>query len=281
MLRVVSITGKAIWYIESHLSDGLSLESVAAAAGVSPFHLSRVFPLTTRHSPAAYIRARRLTEAAKRLAGGAPDILTVALEAGYGSHEAFTRAFRQHFGITPEQLRAQAEVSNLPLQEPLPMNPTTAAAFQSPRLVSGPEMLIFGLSERYACQTNAGIPAQWSRFVPHIGAIPNQAGQIVYGVCSNADEAGSYDYICGVEVSEVPAYPAEFTAIRLHARTYCVIEHKGHISTIAATWKAIWEHGAPPGYQADDAPSFERYDERFDARTGLGGLEIWIPIRPF
>jgi AraC family transcriptional regulator len=46
-----------------------------------------------------YVRGRRLTEAAKVLSDGAPDILTVALDAGYGSHEAFTRAFRDQFGV--------------------------------------------------------------------------------------------------------------------------------------------------------------------------------------
>ena len=150
----------------------------------------------------------------------------------------------------------------------------------TPRLVNGPELCIFGLSQRYACNTNAGIPEQWSRFAPHIGHIQNQLGFVVYGVCRNADEAGSYDYICGVEVSAVPSRPAEFVHVQLPARMYSVIEHKGHIAEISATWKAIWQQGPAPGYKADDAPSFERYDHRFDPRTGLGGLEIWLPVRP-
>lgn len=55
-----------------------------------------------------YVRERRLTEAARTSANGAPDILNVALNAGCNSHEAFTRAFRDHFGITPEALRARS-----------------------------------------------------------------------------------------------------------------------------------------------------------------------------
>ncbi len=55
----------------------------------------------------AYARGRRLSEAAHLIAGGAPDILQVALAIGYGSHEAFTRAFRDQFGLTPEEARAK------------------------------------------------------------------------------------------------------------------------------------------------------------------------------
>jgi AraC family transcriptional regulator len=89
---------KALWFIESHLADPLTLDEVAAVAGVSRFHLVRAFAAATGFSVMRYVRARRLSEAARALANGAPDILTVALDADYGSHEAFTRAFRDHFG---------------------------------------------------------------------------------------------------------------------------------------------------------------------------------------
>ena len=71
----MSVTSKALWYIESHLDSELSLEEVAEVAGVSRFHLSRAFADSTGSSFAGYVRARRLSEAAKSLAHGAPDIL--------------------------------------------------------------------------------------------------------------------------------------------------------------------------------------------------------------
>src|SRR4029079_6361734 len=85
---------KALWYIESHSAKPVSLGEVAEASGLSRFYLSRVFPEVTGHSVFGYLRGRRLTLAAGVLVEGAPDILSVALGAGYGSHEAFTRAFR-------------------------------------------------------------------------------------------------------------------------------------------------------------------------------------------
>src|SRR3569833_1749617 len=98
----VNPVNKALWYIESHFSGDLSLEEIAAMGGVSRFHMTRAFSAATGHSIMRYVRGRRLTAAARALSGGAPDILTLAIEAGYGSHEAFTRAIRDRFGTTPE-----------------------------------------------------------------------------------------------------------------------------------------------------------------------------------
>ena len=75
-------------------------------------------------------------------------------------------------------------------------------------------------------------------------------------------------------------HPPEFRRLEIPPRTYAVFEHKGRISAISATWQAIWEHAPTAGFQTADSPPFERYDENFDGRTGLGGLEIWIPVRP-
>jgi AraC family transcriptional regulator len=274
----VSVTSKALWYIESHLSGDVSLEAIADVVGVSRFHLSRAFGVTVGCALASYVRARRLSQAARTLADGAPDILAVALDAGYGSHEAFTRAFRQHFGLTPEELRERAHTGDLGLLEPIRMNETKSAIVAPPRVVSSDALLIFGLGQRYH-RTNAGIPSQWDRFLPYAGHIAGQIGQERYGVICNTDDAGSIDYICGVQVREFPSQPAEFTRLRIPPQTYAVFEHRDHVSAISTTWQAIWNHGlSSAGHQASDGPAFERYDERFDGRTGLGGLEIWIPI---
>ena len=119
----MSVTGRALWYVESHLDTDVSLEAVAESAGVSRFHLSRAFTASIGQALASYSRARRLSVAARKLLNGAPDILSVALDAGYGSHEAFTRAFRQHFALTPDQFRTRGSEDTSLLQEPLQMNP--------------------------------------------------------------------------------------------------------------------------------------------------------------
>src|SRR6478609_995569 len=105
---------------------------IAAIAGVSRFHLVRAFAEVTGLSVMRYVRARRLSEAAKALADGAPDILNLALEADYGSHEAFTRAFRDHFGVTPEMVRATTCLDKLKLQEPIMMESTALDHLKAP-----------------------------------------------------------------------------------------------------------------------------------------------------
>jgi AraC family transcriptional regulator len=85
---------KALWYIESHLGEPLTLDEIADIAGVSRFHLVRAFAATTGFPVMRYVRARRLSEAARALANGAPDILNLALEADYGIHPRVPRPFR-------------------------------------------------------------------------------------------------------------------------------------------------------------------------------------------
>jgi AraC family transcriptional regulator len=58
-----------------------------------------------------------------------------------------------------------------------------------------------------------------------------------------------------------------------------VFFHRQHIAAIRSTWNAIWNGWMPQsGHTPADAPLFERYDERFDPRTGQGGVELWIPL---
>jgi AraC family transcriptional regulator len=273
----VNVTSRALWYIESHLSGDLSLDAIADVVGVSRFHLSRAFGSATGCALASYVRARRLSEAARALANGAPDILALALESGYGSHEAFTRAFRQQFGTTPEQVRESAPAT-LNLKEPLRMRNAHTTTIAPTRVTRAGSLLIFGLGQRY--HTNAGIPLQWDRFVPYLGTIGNQVGAETYGVICNPDDSGSYEYICGVQVSTFPDEPSTFSRLQIPPQTYAVFEHKDHVSSVGETWGAIWNHAiVDAGHRVSDGPAFERYGAQFDGRTGLGGFEIWVPIR--
>jgi AraC family transcriptional regulator len=272
---------KALWYVESHLADSLTLDEIAAVGGVSRFHMVRAFAEATGVSVMRYVRARRLTKAARALAKGAPDILTLALEADYGSHEAFTRAFRDHFGITPEQVRAATCLDKLKLQEPIMMDSTPSTNLAPPRFETAKAVLVAGVGERYNhCDSGAGIPNQWQQFHQKVADIPDRVGKVAYGVCCNGDDSGNFDYIAGVEVSDFSDLPREFSRVRIPEQRYVVFGHTEHISTIRRTVMAIWNHWLPQsGLKVADAPNFERYDEKFDPATGNGGLEIWVPVK--
>jgi AraC family transcriptional regulator len=95
----------------------------------------------------------------------------------------------------------------------------------------------------------------------------------------NIDNAHNFDYLCGVEVTSSVPRPDDCIELNVPARTYAVFEHAGHISTIEATFRAIWAGGlADAGARAAEGPVLERYDARFDPRTGLGGFEILVPV---
>lgn len=127
----MSAAGKALWYIETHADQPLALADIAAAAGLSPFHLSRLFQARTGTSVMRYLRGRRLTAAAQQLANGAGDILQVALGAGYTTHAAFTRAFSEQFGQTPERVREQG-TDGLALVQAIRVDEALSACIEAP-----------------------------------------------------------------------------------------------------------------------------------------------------
>lgn len=265
--------------MEVRLGSPLSLAVIAQAAGVSRCHLVRAFGAATGRSVMRYLRARRLTEAAKRLAAGTPDILGVALDAGYGSHEAFTRAFRDQFDTTLEAVRAHGQTAALTLLEAFRMDETQFVPLEPPRFETGRPLLIAGLGRRYTFETNTAIPQQWQSFQPHIGHVPGQVGRATYGVCCHPDGQGRFEYIAGVEVSDFIGLPAEFSRIAIPQQRYAVFSHRAHVSKMRDTVYTIWNQWLPAsGYQGGQGPDFELYDERFDPLTGSGTIEIWLPV---
>ncbi len=92
-------------YVRTHLDEPLQREVLAAIAGFSVPHFHRVFTACTGESAASYVRRVRLERAGRKLRMGAVDITEVALAAGYETHAAFSKAFKQQFGLSPSEFR--------------------------------------------------------------------------------------------------------------------------------------------------------------------------------
>ncbi|NJD03234.1 MAG: helix-turn-helix transcriptional regulator [Ruminiclostridium sp.] len=90
-------------YIATHLQDPITASDVARASGYSQYHAARLFKEETRLSPFEYIRRERLVQSAHALRNGKPKVLDIALDFVFDSHEGFTRAFSNAFGITPKK----------------------------------------------------------------------------------------------------------------------------------------------------------------------------------
>jgi AraC family transcriptional regulator len=270
---------RAIWFIETRFADEITLDDIAEVGGVSRFHLSRSFGTVTGLPVMSYVRGRRLTLAAQKLLDGAPDILTVALEVGYSSHEAFTRAFRDHFGQTPEQLRAHGVADPHLMVEPLRIDETLLVALPEPRIVEGASLRVAGFAERYTFATNHGIPALWQRFAPFLGNMSGQVGNTTYGVAADFEEDCSFGYLAGVEVSPTADLDEGMAYIDVPVQLYAVFAHQGHISTMRRTAYSIWAQYFPSSpLIPTGGPNFERYGVEHDSHTGNGLVEVWVPI---
>lgn len=109
---------RAVVHLENHLDEPPGLETLAQVACFAPHHFHRVFRGMVGEPVAAHVRRLRLERAARALCSGSRGVLDVALEAGYNSHEGFTRAFHEFFGVSPSEYRAGSRPRLSPLAPP-------------------------------------------------------------------------------------------------------------------------------------------------------------------
>jgi AraC family transcriptional regulator len=84
--------------------------------------------------------------------------------------------------------------------EAIAMNPAPVSDPAPPRFETIKPTIFGGLVERHNCESPAGIPNQWQRFVPRMATIAGHRGKETYGVVYNFDSEGNFDYMCGVEI---------------------------------------------------------------------------------
>ena len=97
---------EAVRVIDRDAAEPMSLQDLAAAAGVSKYHFLRLFRRLTGVTPHQYLIAARLRRAATALAASRRPVLEIALDSGFGDLSTFNHRFRATFGATPTQYRA-------------------------------------------------------------------------------------------------------------------------------------------------------------------------------
>jgi AraC family transcriptional regulator len=97
---------KAIEFIESHLTDDITVADMAESVSFSLFHFSRVFSRVTRHSPHEYLMRRRFCEAARCLMTSDEKIIDIAFRYQFKAPETFSRAFKRVFYLQPRQVKS-------------------------------------------------------------------------------------------------------------------------------------------------------------------------------
>lgn len=275
-----------IAWIERRLDRPLTLEQVAAQAGLSPFHFSRLFTARMGRSVMAHVRGRRLVRGARRLCDD-PDLRLVdlAFDCGFESQEAFTRAFKRVFGVSPGRFRSGFAVDPIEGQYPMTLPAArSTSVVRLPERVTLPAFHVAGPARRFDEATKAGIPQLWSAL---IGVLPF-AGQVgswaTYGVVSSVDRAeGCFQYMAtvGVEPGCVP--PPGFSTMEIPEATYAVfritLDGAALHPQVKQAMASIWGELVPAaGLKVLDGPDFELYDGRFDPRKPGSVIDFHVPV---
>ena len=276
----MSLAAKAIFIIERNLALDLSLGLLAERCNVSRFHLIRAFGEATGFSLMEYVRARRLTLAAQALASGAEDILVLALDHRYASHEAFSRAFKSRFHKTPEDVREARSTAGLPLVDAINLLESKEMKLKEPRFERVGELLFVVLKQRVPLREMQNIAGQWQQFMTEMyGEISEKLAEPPVGITTGMDD-DSIEYVCGTGVRQFGRMPKGCSKLIIPPATYAVFAHDGHVTELHDTYNAIWNVWFPKsGKRPAEAAGFERHNATFDPRTGNGGVTIWLPIQ--
>ena len=277
--------GRVESHIAAQLFGPLSVASLAAVAGLSPYHFSRAFAAHFGESPMSYVRALRLAHAAGRLeAPDPPALAELAFDCGFESQEAFTRAFRRAYGAPPGQFKREAK--SIRSERERIMNAAanvTLDLVQQPAPVMRAGFAVAGASARFNDETKNKIPALWDRLVPSL-PLAGQRGSRTYGVCwGGLASDGSFRYMAGVEVAPDAQLPEGLELWPVAEQTYLIFRQtldagELHPQMRAAT-EAIWSKILPNArYKHANGQDFEAYAEDFAPGKAGAVVEYYVPI---
>ncbi|MDR1693351.1 MAG: AraC family transcriptional regulator [Oscillospiraceae bacterium] len=282
-------------YIDAHLRGPICAEQLAARAGFSPYHFSRVFLFNVGCTVMVYVRLRRLAYAAAELSEGRK-ILDIALDYGFETHSGFSKAFRRRYGCSPERFRLRAKVKRpeLPSLSHMQKYNIPGGIVMEPRFVTRDAFTIAGYSINTTSEggvNSTEIPAFWQRYVQG-GQCEKLHGEMFlkshaeYGACFPMDADGSFTYAIGCEPREGRTVPEGYELHTVPAADYAVFttppsDEASFTANIQGTWRYIFNEWFPKsGYEyGEGLTDFEYYDTRSMGETGKT-CDIYIPVKP-
>lgn len=294
---------RVVEYIDQHLDQSLDLVALAKVAHFSPFHFHRLFSAWMGETLGDYLRRRRLEVAAIRLVSQPHmTILQTALSVGFGSAEAFTRAFKARFSCSPTVWRQQQASplftnSNLSqvdrkisqmhkhisLEHEISHKLELEIIMQV-KLVNRQPVTINYL--RHIGPYGASISRFWQDTYYPWAVMNNLLEQPRYGISHDdpsitAPEQCRYDACAEVPSDFVGAGNAFTTTIP--GGRYAALSFKGTDEQISAAWVALLREWLPSsGLQLDARPCFEYYpkDAENNFKASVFECEICIPVIP-
>lgn len=295
---------RVLAYIDQHLEQPISLNTLADVAHFSPFHFHRLFSAWMGETFGDYLRRRRVEVAAMRLAAQPRTrILNIALSVGFGSAEAFTRAFKTRFGRSPTAWREHQYSLRSANSNSGQVNSKRSQALQVPfeqhevsRNLNKEIIMKVTLIDRepatIAYLRHLGpygepIARFWQEtYVPW--AVMNKLGadHARYGI-SHDDPSitapGQCRYDACAEVSADFMVTGSALKTTIPGGKYAVLKFKGTVEEVGEAWAALLRDWLPSsGLQLDSRPCFEYYPKgvAYDCETGEFECEICIPVAP-
>ncbi|MFI7212029.1 GyrI-like domain-containing protein [Micromonospora maritima] len=278
---------QAMDHLEQRLDQPLDVPELARIACVSEHHFRRLFSALAGVPLSEYVRRRRLTLAAADVLAGRESLLDVAVRWGYGSNEAFARAFRSVHGVGPaEARRAGAVLRSQPrMSFRLVVEGSTSMDY---RIVTKDAFRLVGLKAR--------VPLVHEGMNPHIVAfvkgidpatvrrIEALSDQEPHGIVNVSDDlAGSreegteLDYWHGVVTgAEVPE---GLDSLPVAAGDWAVFRSSGAFpQALQYLWRDVFTQWFPSNpYEIRPGPEISRV--RVAEGGGTADAELWIPVR--
>ncbi|MBZ5712870.1 AraC family transcriptional regulator [Nannocystis pusilla] len=251
----------AIAFIERRLFEPLDLARVARAAGYSASEFSRRFTQMQGESVMAYVRGRRLeTAAARILADPEARLIDLAIECGFTSQAAFTRAFTRAFGEAPGRLRRGADES--PPQRRRRAGPGASAPALDERIEQLPELVLAGMARRFAPANYGELGGLWERLVALRQAAGGSRRDESFAVFFDREPGGAFEYFAAWRAWSEDV-PAPLERVVLPAGRYLVVRHRLREGPLLPQLTAGQEAMDPVRRRVGAAWEFERYPANF------------------
>jgi AraC family transcriptional regulator len=283
---VLERLNQAMEHIESHLDQSIDVAVLARIAATSEYHLRRMFSALAGMPLSEYIRRRRLTVAGAEVLAGREALLGIAVRYGYGSGEAFARAFRSVHGVGPGEARrtGAALVSQPRLSFRLIVEGSSSMRY---RIVDRPAFTVIGPKARVPLVHTGpnqaiidfvrGIDPQT---LERLEKLSDQEPHGIVAVCDDLDpsraEGTELDYYHGV-VTDAPAFEGT-TALAVPAGTWAVFTASGPApQAIQELWRDVFVEWFPSNpYRSRPGPEILR--TLLSADGTEADAELWLPV---
>jgi len=288
---VIDVLNRLVDLVEERLTDDIDVDGLATRLGTTEYHVRRMFSSLAGLPLSEYVRRRRMTVAAAEVIAGERDLLDIAVRYGYGSTEAFGRAFRSVHGASAGDVRRDG--GPLRTQPQLRFRLTVeGSTTMDTRIVDRPAFRLVGHAARvplvhegvnpHIQEHVTAIPAEEHARLKQLGnAEPAGLLQVSEGLDPDAVEGSELTYLHGVAVTGETPVPDGLDVIEVPAGTWAAFRTSGpHPAALQETWAATATEWFPSNpWRWRPGPSLVAVLERADDFS-TATCELWLPVEP-